>query len=65
MDEKVRKKLFTGFFSIKGYKGTGLGLPVTEKIVQEHKGKLSFETHLGEGTTFTLLLPEIQINHQP
>ena len=64
MDEKVQKKLFTGFFSTKGYKGTGLGLPVTEKIVKEHKGKLYFETHLSEGTTFTLLLPEIQIDHE-
>jgi PAS domain S-box-containing protein len=58
MDEETQKKVFTGFFSTKGYKGTGLGLPVTQKIVNEHDGDLSFKSHAGEGTTFTLLLPE-------
>jgi signal transduction histidine kinase len=58
MTEQTKEKLFTGFFSTKGYKGTGLGLPVTQKIVKEHDGELSFESQSGEGTTFTLLLPE-------
>jgi PAS domain S-box-containing protein len=56
--EETKEKLFTGFFSTKGYKGTGLGLPVTQKIVKEHNGELSFESEEGEGTKFTLLLPE-------
>ncbi|MBW2028043.1 MAG: PAS domain S-box protein [Deltaproteobacteria bacterium] len=59
MDEKVKQKLFTGFFSTKGNKGTGLGLPVTQKIVKEHKGQLSFESEVGKGTTFSLCLPEV------
>jgi PAS domain S-box-containing protein len=58
MDEATRKKLFTEFFTTKGYKGTGLGLPVTHKIVQEHGGSLSFESEPGRGTTFSLMLPE-------
>ena len=58
MTEDTKEKLFTGFFSTKGYKGTGLGLPVTQKIVTEHNGELSFESEEGEGTTFILLLPE-------
>lgn len=58
MDEETQKKLFTGFFSTKGYKGTGLGVPVTQKIVKEHDGELSFESQSDKGTTFTLLLPE-------
>jgi PAS domain S-box-containing protein len=58
MTEETKKKLFTGFFSTKGYQGTGLGLPVTQKIVKEHDGELSFESQSGEGTTFTVLLPE-------
>ncbi len=58
MDEETQKKLFTGFFSTKGYKGTGLGLPVTQKIAQEHDGELSFKSQLDKGTTFTLSLPE-------
>ncbi|MGD9041672.1 MAG: PAS domain S-box protein, partial [Desulfobacteraceae bacterium] len=58
MSEDTKKRLFTGFFSTKGYKGTGLGLPVTQKIVKEHGGELSYESEEGKGTTFTLLLPE-------
>ncbi|UCF57089.1 MAG: PAS domain S-box protein [Deltaproteobacteria bacterium] len=58
MDEETQQKLFTGFFSTKGYKGTGLGLPVTQKIVKEHQGELFFKSELGKGTTFTLTLPQ-------
>lgn len=58
MDEETQKRLFTGFFSTKGYKGTGLGLPVTQKIVKEHGGELSFVSSPRKGTKFTLLLPE-------
>ncbi len=58
MDEATRKRLFTDFFTTKGYKGTGLGLPVTDKIVREHGGELFFDSNPGCGTTFSLLLPE-------
>lgn len=39
-------------------KGTGLGLPVCYDIVRAHKGKLQFKSRPGEGTTFSILLPE-------
>ncbi|RLB81308.1 MAG: hypothetical protein DRH15_06840 [Deltaproteobacteria bacterium] len=58
MDQETQQKLFTDFFTTKGYKGTGLGLPVTQKIVKEHKGRLEFKSAPGKGTTFTLLLPQ-------
>ena len=58
MDEKTQERLFVDFFSTKGYKGTGLGLPVTQQIVNEHGGKLAFESRADQGTTFTLMLPE-------
>lgn len=41
----------------KGYRGTGLGLPVTLEIVEEHGGTLSFTSREGEGTHFRLWLP--------
>ncbi len=58
MDEDAQKKLFTDFFTTKGYKGSGLGLPVTQKIVKEHGGKLTFRSEAGQGTSFSLMLPE-------
>lgn len=57
MDEETKTKVFSSFFSTKGSKGTGLGLLVTSKIVQEHGGEISFESEPGEGTTFTISLP--------
>ncbi|HDR15295.1 MAG TPA: PAS domain-containing sensor histidine kinase [Desulfobacteraceae bacterium] len=58
IDEAARERLFTDFFTTKGYKGTGLGLPVTDKIVREHGGRIIFDSQPGSGTTFSLLLPE-------
>jgi PAS domain S-box-containing protein len=57
MSEQVQKKLFERFFSTKGPKGTGLGLLVTRKIVDEHRGSISFESSPGKGTTFTMRFP--------
>jgi two-component system OmpR family sensor kinase len=41
----------------KGNRGTGLGLAVTKKIVDEHEGSLTVKSAPGEGTTFTIRLP--------
>ncbi len=37
--------------------GTGLGLAIVKHIVNRHQGRLSIESRLGEGSTFTILLP--------
>lgn len=50
-------KVFEAFFSTKDSKGTGLGLAVTKKIIEEHKGDICIETMIGKGTTFVLTLP--------
>jgi len=57
MDEEVKKKLFTTFFSTKEGRGTGLGLLIAQKIVQDHEGTITVKSKLGEGSTFTIRLP--------
>jgi len=57
MDEEVVKNLFTSFFSTKGHRGTGLGLMVTRKLVDEHNGTIDVKSKRGKGTTFTVRLP--------
>jgi two-component system NtrC family sensor kinase len=57
MSQAVRNKLFTSFFSTKGHRGTGLGLLVTRKAVEEHGGTIEVASEEGHGTVFTLLLP--------
>lgn len=37
--------------------GTGLGLAITKKIIEEHRGTISVNSRLGEGTEFTVTLP--------
>lgn len=57
IDADRLKRLFQPFNSTKGLKGTGLGLVVTRKIVQEHGGSVEVESKPGEGSVFTMLLP--------
>jgi PAS domain S-box-containing protein len=57
MDKEVLKQLFTSFFSTKGHRGTGLGLMVTRKLIEEHGGTIEVNSKLGKGTVFTIRLP--------
>ncbi|MDD3470193.1 MAG: FHA domain-containing protein [Thermoguttaceae bacterium] len=54
--------LFKPFMSTKKNRGTGLGLPVSEKILREHGGKILVESTVGHGTRFTLQWPAILSN---
>jgi signal transduction histidine kinase len=54
---EVEAKLFEAFHSTKASKGTGLGLAVTKKIVEEHRGRIFISTEVGKGTTFAIVLP--------
>ncbi|MEW6138660.1 MAG: ATP-binding protein [Thermodesulfobacteriota bacterium] len=53
----VREHMFEEFFSSKGDQGTGLGLMVTQKIMREHGGSITFRSRPGQGTTFVATFP--------
>jgi histidine kinase len=57
MDQEVKSKVFTTFFTTKGGKGTGLGLLTTRKIVQEHGGRMEMDSVADRGSTFRIRLP--------
>ncbi|HKW95720.1 MAG TPA: GAF domain-containing protein [Methylomirabilota bacterium] len=57
MTEDVRRRCLEPFFSTKGERGTGLGLPMVYGIVKRHRGTLDIESTVGVGTTFIVLLP--------
>jgi signal transduction histidine kinase/HAMP domain-containing protein len=57
MSDEVRSRIFTRFFSTKPGRGTGLGLMVVKKIVEEHGGTLAIESEPGRGSTFQIRLP--------
>jgi signal transduction histidine kinase len=59
MAAEVREKIFTSFFSSKGATGTGIGLMITKKIIDDHNGVIEFESKKGVGTTFFIRLPQI------
>ena len=62
MNAATQNKLFSSFFSTKGHRGTGLGLMVTRKLVEEHKGTISVSSELDKGTVFKVLLPYMEDN---
>jgi two-component system, NtrC family, sensor kinase len=56
--------IFTVFVSRKGGRGTGLGLPVTRKIFEEHGGQVAVASEVGRGSRFTLELPANPTPHE-
>ena len=58
MDKETCKKLFTLFFSAKDKKGTGLGLFIANKIVQQHHGSIDAKSEFGRGASFTVKIPK-------
>jgi signal transduction histidine kinase len=59
MDPETQAKIFTAFFSAKGEKGTGLGLFIANKIIEQHGGHISVTSTLGKGTRFRIRIPKI------
>ena len=57
MDRETRENLFTLFFSSKGNKGTGLGLFIAKKIIEQHDGRISVVSKPGVESRFKIELP--------
>lgn len=57
MDQATLNSIFTIFFSSKGNRGTGLGLYITNKIIELHRGSIKVKASPGEGTKFFIRMP--------
>jgi two-component system sensor histidine kinase HydH len=56
ISEETLKKIFNPFFTTK-QKGSGLGLSIVKKIVEDHQGTLWIDSQINKGTTVTVCLP--------
>lgn len=57
IDRETREQMFTLFYSSKGHQGTGLGLFIANKIVQQHGGSIQVDSTPGKGSHFRVTIP--------
>ena len=57
MPEEVKRKIFEPFVTYGKKHGTGLGMAIVKKVMDDHKGKIEIETEMGKGTTIRLFFP--------
>ena len=60
MPEEVKRKIFEPFVTYGKKHGTGLGMSIVKKVIDDHKGKIEIESELGKGTTIRMMLPTMQ-----
>jgi PAS domain S-box-containing protein len=56
MHKETMQKIFTPLFTSKA-KGMGFGLAISKRIIEAHGGKITVESTMGKGSTFTLTIP--------
>jgi signal transduction histidine kinase/ActR/RegA family two-component response regulator/uncharacterized membrane protein affecting hemolysin expression len=57
MDEETRRRCLEPFFTTKGERGTGLGLPMVYGMIQRHSAEFDIESEVGRGTTMRVTFP--------
>ncbi len=61
-------RIFEGFYRARSgetqEEGHGLGLVITRRIIEAHRGSIGVETEVGEGSTFTIILPAHEADFQ-
>ncbi|MCF7905344.1 MAG: PAS domain S-box protein [Candidatus Marinimicrobia bacterium] len=65
MDAETLEQIFDPFFTTKSVgKGTGLGLSIVHEIINDMNGQIKVESEVGQGTTFTILLPTTRMEEE-
>jgi signal transduction histidine kinase len=59
MDQETSNNLFNPFFTTKE-KGSGLGMAITQKIIEDHQGTIEVMSEVGKGTTIVIQLPVVK-----
>jgi signal transduction histidine kinase/CRP-like cAMP-binding protein len=57
MPEEVKKRIFEPFMTFGKKHGTGLGMAIVKKVVDDHGGKIEIDSEMGKGTTIRFLIP--------
>jgi signal transduction histidine kinase len=57
MPEEVKKRIFEPFMTYGKKHGTGLGMSIVKKVIDDHNGKIEITSVMGKGTTITICLP--------
>ncbi len=55
--DNIRSKIFQPFFTHGKKHGTGLGMAIVKRIIDDHKGSIEIDSEVGKGTTVRILLP--------